>query len=179
MLNGGASKVVVVDKETNTEATARSRHRHHAVQEQAARNSAIRRSQTFSPSGKVVPQICKVCAGSHPPVLKSTWYGRSNTFFSEQLGPLTLRLSVNAATTLAILFSLKTMELLQNGIATHFRVTTLFSMTQYTSIITLLMLTFCINGSYARFLLDLGKPWKITLSLENLKKNPECCGCKS
>ena len=68
MLNGGASKVVVVDKETNTEATARSRHRHHAVQEQAARNSAIRRSQTFSPSGKVVPQIYKVGAGSHAPV---------------------------------------------------------------------------------------------------------------
>ena len=30
--------------------------------------------------------------------------------------------------TLAILFSLKTMELLKNGIATHFQVTTLFSM---------------------------------------------------
>ena len=57
--NGGASRVVVVDKETNTETTSRSRHRH-TVQEQAVRNSAIRRSQTFSPSGKVVPQIYKV-----------------------------------------------------------------------------------------------------------------------
>ena len=77
MLNGGASKVVVVDKETNTEATARSRHRHHAVQEQAARNSALRRSQTFSPSGRVVPQICKVCSCSHSPILNSTCHWRS------------------------------------------------------------------------------------------------------
>ena len=57
--SGGTTRVVVVDKETNTDTATRSRHRH-IVQEQAARNSAIRRSQTFSPSGKVMPQICKV-----------------------------------------------------------------------------------------------------------------------
>ena len=34
----------------------------------------------------------------------------------------------NAAMTLAILFSLKTMESLQNGVATHFQATPLFSM---------------------------------------------------
>ena len=43
-------------------------------------------------------------------------------------GPLTLSVSVNAAMTLAILFSLKTMKSLQNGFATHFQVTLLFSM---------------------------------------------------
>ena len=36
--------------------------------------------------------------------------------------------SVNAAMTLVILFSLKTMESLQNGVATDFQVTPLFSM---------------------------------------------------
>ena len=37
-------------------------------------------------------------------------------------------ISVNTAMTLAILFSLKTMESLQNGFATHFQVTPLISM---------------------------------------------------
>ena len=43
-------------------------------------------------------------------------------------GPLTPSVSVKAAMTLAILFSLKTMESIQNGVVTHFRATPLFSM---------------------------------------------------
>ena len=43
-------------------------------------------------------------------------------------GPFTPSVSVNAAMTLAILFSLKTMELLQNGVATDFLETLLFLM---------------------------------------------------
>ncbi len=60
-------RIVVVDKETNTDlAASRSGRRRlpATLQEHAGaaalRNSAIRRSQTFSPSGKVVPQIHKV-----------------------------------------------------------------------------------------------------------------------
>ncbi len=77
-INGG-TRVVVVDKETNTDAASsrggrQSRGRHggvvpvHETHAQnggnaaAVRNSAIRRSQTFSPSGKVMPQIHKVRA---------------------------------------------------------------------------------------------------------------------
>ena len=43
-------------------------------------------------------------------------------------GPFIPSISVNAVMTLTILFSLKTMESLQNGFATHFQVTLLFSM---------------------------------------------------
>ena len=43
-------------------------------------------------------------------------------------GPFTPSVSVNAAVMLAILFSLKTMESLQNGFAAHFQATPLFSM---------------------------------------------------
>ena len=43
-------------------------------------------------------------------------------------GPFTLSVSVNAAMTLSILFLLKTMGSLQNGVEIHFQVTTLLSM---------------------------------------------------
>ena len=43
-------------------------------------------------------------------------------------GPFIPSVSVNAAMTFAILFSLKTMESLQNGFATHFQVSPLISM---------------------------------------------------
>ena len=48
--------------------------------------------------------------------------------FVSSLGPIYASVSVNAAMTLAIVFSLKTIELLQNGFGTHFQVTQLFSM---------------------------------------------------
>ena len=47
---------------------------------------------------------------------------------TEGKGPFIPSVSINAAMTLAILFSLKTMESLQNGIATHFQATPLFLM---------------------------------------------------
>ena len=43
-------------------------------------------------------------------------------------GPFTPSVSVNAAMTLMIMFSLKTVELLENGLQTHSGVTLLFSM---------------------------------------------------
>ena len=56
-------------------------------------------------------------------------------------GPFTLSVSVNAVMMLAILLSLKTMELFQNRVTTHFKVPPLFSMTAV-----LLVLLQCCHG---------------------------------
>ena len=56
------------------------------------------------------------------------WNYQLRIQYEHYKGPFTPSVSVNAAMTLAILFSLKTMESLQNGVATHFQATPLFSM---------------------------------------------------
>ena len=53
----------------------------------------------------------------------------------------------NSAMMLVILFSLKTMESLQNGVVTHFRVTPLFfNKNSIASVLAALSLTFGVNG---------------------------------
>ena len=54
--------------------------------------------------------------------------GRCASYWNAFLGPFTPSVSVNAAMTLVILFSLKTVESLQNGLQTYSEATSLFSM---------------------------------------------------
>ena len=76
------------------------------------------------------------------------WY-KNITDFSQLLflkGPFTQSVSVNTAMTLAILFSLKTMELLENWLQTHSGVTLVFNENRIASIITASTLTLGVNG---------------------------------
>ena len=62
------------------------------------------------------------------------------------LGPVCTEHSVNAATTLAILLSLKTMESLQNGLQPYSGATFAFTQSSITTIFALFMLMMSVNG---------------------------------
>ena len=67
--------------------------------------------------------------------------------FEDGLGLVYTECSINAMMTIAILLSLKIMESLQNGIATHFGVTPLYSMEKSVAkVIAALTLTPNVNG---------------------------------
>ena len=74
-------------------------------------------------------------------------------------GPFTPSVSVNAAVTLAILFSLKTIESLENGLQTHSGVTSIvFNENRIASVTAAFMLTLgikwpCYKGRYKSSLL--------------------------
>ena len=61
-------------------------------------------------------------------------------------GPFTPSVSVNAAMTLVILLSLKTVGSVENGLQTHFGATIVFNENRIASVIAALTLTLDING---------------------------------
>lgn len=58
--NNGTMRPMLIDKETNTESKRRAMSEDVAIA--PSRGSAIRRSQTFSPTGRSSDYICRVCS---------------------------------------------------------------------------------------------------------------------